>query len=84
MPKIKFTQDQIDEILKEHQAGLSTIQVCRKYGISNGTFYNWRFKFSELHVSDTHRLKTLEDENQKLRELLVESMVDNVTLKETA
>jgi len=82
MRKTRFTEEQIIGILKEHQAGLSAKDLCRKHGVSDATFYKWRSKFGGMEVSDARKLKGLEDENRKLKKLLAESMVDNATLKE--
>jgi len=82
MRKTRFTEEQIIGILKEHQAGLSAKDLCRKHGVSDATFYKWRSRFGGMEVSDARKLKGLEDENRKLKKLLAESMVDNATLKE--
>jgi len=82
MKRSRFSEEQIIGILKEHQAGLSATDLCRKYGFSDATFYKWRSKYGGLEVSDAKRLKSLEDENRKLKKLLAEQMLDNSTLKE--
>ena len=82
MRRSKFNEEQVIGILKEHDAGLSTAEICRKYGVSNATFYKWRSKYGGMEVSDARKLKALEEENRKLKKLLAESLVDNATLKE--
>jgi putative transposase len=82
MKRSRFSEEQIIGILKEHQAGLSAAEICRKYGISDATFYNWRSKYGGMDVSEAKRLKALEEENRKLKKLLAESMLDVATLKE--
>jgi putative transposase len=82
MKRSRFTQEQIIGILKEHQAGASAANLCRKHGISDATFYTWRSKYGGMDVSEARRLKSLEDENAKLKKLLAESMLDVATLKE--
>ena len=82
MRRSKSSEEQIIGILKEHDAGLSTAEVCRKYGVSNATFYKWRGKFGGMEVSDARKLKAVEDENRKLKKLLAESMLDVSTLRE--
>jgi len=78
----RFTEDQIIGVLKEHQAGIPTAELCRKHGISDATFYNWRSRYGGMKVSDARRLRSLEDENRRLKKLLAESMLDVATLKE--
>jgi putative transposase len=70
--------------LREQEAGLSTSDVYRQHGISSATFYKWKAKFGGLDVSDAKRLKSLEDENAKLKKLLAEAMLDNAMLKDIA
>ncbi len=82
MKRSRFSEEQIIGILKEHQAGLSARDLCRKYGISDATFYKWRSKYGGMEVSDARKLRALEEENRKLKKLLAESMLDNSTLKE--
>lgn len=82
MKRSRYNEEQIIGILKEHQAGLSARDLCRKHGISDATFYKWRSKYGGLEVSDARRLKALEDENRKLKKLLAESLLDAATLKE--
>ena len=82
MRRSKYGEEQIIGILKEHEAGVSTAEVCRKYGISDATFYKWRSRFGGMEVSDARKLKALEEENRKLKKLLAETMLDATTLKE--
>lgn len=82
MRKSRFSEEQIIGILKEHQAGMPVADVCRKHGISDATLYTWRSKYGGMEVSDARKLKTLEDENRRLKKLLAESMLDVATLRE--
>jgi putative transposase len=82
MKKSRFSDEQIIGILKEHHAGPSAAELCRKHGISDATFYKWRAKYGGMEVSDARKLKALEDENGKLKKLLAESMMDVSTLRE--
>lgn len=80
MKKSRYTQ--IIAVLKQHQAGLSTAELCRKHGISEATFYNWRSRYGGMEVSEARRMKGLEEENRKLKKLLDEQMLDVATLRE--
>jgi len=78
--KKRFTEEQIIPILKEAEAGLPVKELCRKYNISDATFYTWRKKYGGLEVSEARRPKALE-ENARLKKLLAESMLDTEALK---
>ncbi len=80
--KKRFTEEQIIGVLKEADAGVKVADLCRKYGVSDATYYNWKAKFGGMTVSDAQRLKALESENAKLKRLLAESMLDNAALKD--
>lgn len=82
MKRSRFSEEQIIAILKEHQAGMPTADVCRRHGISSATFYKYKAKFGGLDVSEARRLRALEDENAKLKKLLAEAMLDNAVLKD--
>lgn len=82
MKRSRFTEEQIIGVLKKHHVGLSAAELCRKHGISDATFYNWRAKYGGMEVSEAKRLKQLEDENAKLKRLLAEQMMDVATLRE--
>jgi len=82
MRRSRYPEEQIIGILKEHQAGLPAAELCRKYGVSDATFYKWRSKYGGMEVSDARKLKALEDENRRLKQLLAEAMLDVATLRE--
>ena len=84
MKRSRFSEEQIIAVLKEQEAGVPTADVCRRHGISSATFYKWKSKFGGLEVSDARRLRTLEQENSRLKKLLAEAMLDNVVLKDLA
>jgi putative transposase len=82
MKKARLTEEQIIGILQEHEAGAKCADLCRKHGMSEGTFYAWKAKYSGMTVSEAKRLKALEDENAKLKKLLAEQMLDMAAMKE--
>lgn len=78
----QYTEEQIIAVLKEAEAGAKVADLCRKYGMSDATYYNWKAKYSGLTVSELKRLKALEEENRKLKQLVAEQALDNWALKE--
>jgi putative transposase len=82
MKRKRFTKEQIIGVLKEHELGAKTADLCRKLGISEATFYNWKSKFGGMDVSEAKRPKALEGENAKLKRLLADAMLDNAALKD--
>jgi putative transposase len=80
--KNRFTEEQIISVLKEAETGVKVAEICRKHGISDATYYNWKAKFGGMTVSEAQRLKTLEAENARLKRLLAETMLDNAALKD--
>ncbi|OLZ32081.1 transposase [Leptospira interrogans serovar Canicola] len=79
--KKRFSEDQIHKILKESESGVSTPEICRKYGISGNTFYRWRSKYGGLELSDLKRMKVLEEENSKLKKLFAEQALELEAIK---
>jgi putative transposase len=82
MKRSRFKEEQIIGILREQEAGAKAADLCRKYGMSEATLYNWKAKYGGMEVSDARRLKALEDENTKLKKLLAEAMLDASALRE--
>ena len=78
----RFSEAQIIGILREQEAGAKTQEVCRRHGISNATFHKWKAKCGGLEVTEARRLKSLEDENRRLKKILAEAMLDNAVLKD--
>jgi putative transposase len=82
MKSKRFTEEQIIGILKQAQAGMKIVDLCRLHGISDATFYNWRSKYGGMEVSDAKRLKQLEEENRKLKQMLADTMLENKAIKD--
>ncbi len=82
MKRKRFSEEQIIAILREHEAGVATADLCRKHGMSSASFYAWKAKFGGMDVSDAQKLRALEAENAKLKRLLAEQMIDNAGLKD--
>ena len=78
----QYTEEQIIAVLREGAAGAKVADLCRKYGMSDATYYNWKAKYAGMTVSDLKRLKTLENENRRLKQIVAEQALDNQTLKE--
>ena len=78
----RFTEEQIIAVLREAEAGAKAKDLCRKHGISEPTFYNWKAKYGGMTVSDARQLKDLESENNKLKRLLAEAELDKAALKD--
>lgn len=81
MKKSRYTDEQIVGILKESEAGMATAELCRKHAVSVQTFYRWKAKYGGLEVSEAQRLRQLEEENRKLKQLVAEQALDMVGLK---
>jgi putative transposase len=82
MKRSRFTEEQIIAILKEQEAGVPVAELCRRHGMSDATFYNWKAKYGGLEVSEAKRMRSLESENAKLKRLLADAMLDNAALKD--
>ena len=81
MVRKKYTEEQIIAMLKESEPGAKTGELCRKYGMSDATFYNWKAKYAGLTVSELKRLRSLEDENRRLKQTVAQQALDNWALK---
>ena len=82
MVRKRYTEEQIIAVLNEAEAGPRTADLCRKHGMSDATFYNWKAKYAGLTVSELKRLKSLEDENRRLKHIVGQQALDNWALKE--
>jgi len=78
----KYTGEQIIAVLKEAEAGAKISELCRKYGMSDATYYNWKAKYAGMTVSDLKKLKALEAENRRLKQIVADQALDNLALKE--
>ncbi len=82
MKRKRYTEEQIIKALKEQEAGRKVEDICREYGIAQSTFYKWKSRFGGMEVNEAKRLRELETENNRLKKLLAESMLDNAALKD--
>ena len=80
--KKRYSEEQIITAIKEHEAGAKVDDICRRLGISSGTFYNWRCKYAGLEVNEAKRLRELEQENNKLKRLLAEKLLEVDAMKD--
>jgi putative transposase len=77
----RFTEEQIDSIMKESVADRRTEEICRQHGICTNTFYRWKAKYADMDISDVRKLKALEDENARLKKIVAEQVLDIQALK---
>ena len=82
MKRSRFLEEEVIAILKEQEAGVSVADLCRKHGVSDASIYRWKAKFGGMDVSEARRLRTLEDQNAKLKRMLADAMLDNAALKD--
>ena len=82
MKRKRYTEEQIIQALKKHEAGAQVTEICRELGIAEQTFYRWKSKFGGMDISEAKRLKALTEENTRLKRLLADQMLDNAALKE--
>jgi putative transposase len=84
MPRRRFTEEQIGFALRQVEAGTPVPELCRKLGIAEGTFYRWKKQFAGLGVAEIRRLKQLEDENRRLKQLVADLTLDKAMLQDVA
>lgn len=82
MKRSRYSEEQIVGILKEAEAGISVAELCRKYGMSDATYYNWKAKYDGMMTSDLKKLRQYENENRKLKQMVAEQALDIRALKE--
>ncbi len=82
MKKTRFTEEQIIGVLKRAEAGQTVAELCRSQGISEATFYRWKAQYGGLEVSQIQRLRQLEDENRRLKQIVADLTLDNTALKD--
>ena len=82
MTRKRFTEEQIIGVLKESEAGAKTGELCRKHGMSEATFYKWKAKYAGLTVNELKRLRSFEEENRRLKQIVAQQALDNWALKE--
>ena len=81
MRQSHFTEEQIIGVVKQAEAGMKTAEICRQHGISSATYYKWKAKYGGLEVSEARRLRQLEDENRRLKQIVADLTLDNQALK---
>jgi putative transposase len=81
MKKTRYTEEKIIGVLKEAEGGIPIMELCRKYGMSDATYYNWKAKYGGMTTSEVRRLRQLEDENRRLKQLVADLTLDNQALK---
>jgi putative transposase len=81
MPRKRYTEEQIIAVLKEAEAGMKTQEICRKYGISDATFYTWKHRYGGMEVNEVRKMKALMDENRRLKQIVADQTLDIQALK---
>ena len=81
MKKTRYSEEQIIGVLKKAEAGVPITELCRKYGISDATYYNWKARYGGMTIREMRRLRQLEDENRRLKQLVADLTLDNQALK---